>query len=144
MNQCLMPWSILINFFVDHQCDVYYLAPAFDGSFPFSMYLPYFLKTLLLELPIYYFFLRNLRTWKEIVLINLNLNLATHPILFYGISALCSSYQSSYLTYLISAEIFAPLVETLLLIFVYKVNYKKAITAAVIANLISWSVGIWL
>ena len=115
MSSCLMPWSILINFFRMHQCSAYYLAPAFDGHITFAQYLPYFIKTFFIELPVYYIFLKEFKKIKDLLFINLILNLATHPIVFFVISAICFKYDISYLYYLLSAEIYAPLIEILIL-----------------------------
>jgi hypothetical protein len=139
-----MPWSVFISFFTTHQCDAYYLAPAFDGMISFADYLPYFLKTIVIEFPIYYLLFKNFQSFKKLLVINLVLNLATHPIVFYVISYICFRLDLSYLHYLISAEIFAPVVEALILIYVFKIPISKAWVASILANLMSWSIGVWL
>jgi hypothetical protein len=53
-------------------------------------------------------------------------------------------WDLNYLQYLVIAEVFAPSVEALLLNRAYKVNFGRAVLAALIANLISWSVGVFI
>lgn len=144
MKLCLMPWSIFAHYFYDLPCDIYYLAPAFDGNISLQEYLPYFLKTVALELPIYLLILLKLKNWKQIFQINLLLNIATHPAVFFVISFICSNLNYSYLTYLITAETFAPVTEFLILIYFFKIPAKGAWVAAIAANLFSWSIGVWL
>ena len=111
--------------------------------FSFLEYLPFFLKTFVLELPIYFLFLRTLKNVPVILKMNTVLNLATHPVVFFIIPLILTQLNATYLHYLVVAEIFAPLVEALVLFKVYKISLGRAVLAALCANLFSWSVGIY-
>jgi len=140
---CLTPWAVVINQFAQHSCGDIYASPLANDSFSFFEYLPFFLKTMLLEFPIYYFFLRKAYRLDKILLINFLINLATHQIIFLAMPSVFIKLDFNYYQYLMIAEIFAPTVEALLLRFAYKLNWKTAILASVLANLFSWTVGIY-
>ncbi|MEQ1721843.1 MAG: hypothetical protein ABL930_01615 [Pseudobdellovibrio sp.] len=143
MIECLTPWNIIWNFFNAHQCSDIYNSTSLADPVTFLEYLPYFLKTFILELPVYLFFLRHHKKLNEILQINSILNFATHPIVFFLIPLILLQFNATYLHYLVIAEVFAPLVEALLLIYAYKVGYGRAFLAGIAANLFSWSLGIY-
>lgn len=138
---CITPWNLAINLLHEHRCQFIYDSPVTNDPFALLDYLPYFLKTFLLELPIYLLLLRGLKSLRQILLINLVVNLATHPIVFFGIPLLL--INGTYLQYLIIAEIFAPAVEAWLLFQIFKIRPGRAILAALLANLFSWGVGVY-
>jgi hypothetical protein len=140
-------------------------------------YLVIFLKTCLLEAPFYYWALRGarrraasrvghpvehpgagFRRWPVIAQLGLA-NLLTHPVVFFVIPALFSRY----LTGLLVAEVFAPVVEGVYCAWVVsdkgadkgkgkddnlteKQGWRqaRAFVIAVLANLFSWQVGVFL
>lgn len=144
VQQCLTPWSVVINQFSSGDCTPLYAAYLPNDSITVAAYLFVFLKTYLLELGFYFFFLRPLFSFKKVLCINLVINLATHPIIFLVMPYFFSKYDLNYLQYLIIAETFAPTIEALILIFYFKVNWKTAAAAAVLANIFSWSAGVYL
>ncbi|MGZ3690094.1 MAG: hypothetical protein ACXVAX_01235 [Pseudobdellovibrio sp.] len=141
---CLTPWDLVHHFIQSQpQCvDVYGAAPPSD-SIGLTEYLPFLLKTLILELPMYYLLLKKVKSFKEVLIINLFVNLATHPIIFIAMPPLLNAFHFSYLSYLLIAEIFAPVVEALIINKYYKVNAGRAWAASIIANLVSWSIGVY-
>ena len=145
MIECLTPWYLIFNAFAAHNCgDIYSSLPPSDFV-SFSEYYPYFLKTFILELPIYYVLLRRLKSGLKVLEINLLVNLATHPFIFLLLPVLLSKTEATYLDYLLTAEVFAPAVEALLLAKAYKIPPWLSVLAAVAANLFSWSIGVyWL
>ena len=108
-----------------------------------AQYLPYFIKTCILELPIYFIFLRSSRSFFRIVVITFIVNLATHPIVFMLMPILLTKLNLNYLQYLCIAETFAPLIEALILAFYYQFSSRVSFWAALVANLFSWTVGIY-
>ncbi len=141
---CLAPWDVLHHLISNQpQCAEIYLASPPSDSIGLVEYLPFFLKTLLLELPLYYLLLKNVKSFKQILLINLVVNIATHPIIFIAMPPLLNAFGFSYLNYLIIAEIFAPAVEAILLHKTYKVSASRAWVAAIVANLVSWAIGVY-
>ena len=143
MLDCITPWNLIWNFFNAHQCNEIYELTTLTEPFSFLEYLPFFLKTFVLELPIYFLFLRTLKNVPVILKVNTVLNLATHPVVFFTIPLILTQLNATYLHYLVVAEIFAPLVEALVLFKVYKISLGRAVLAALCANLFSWSVGIY-
>lgn len=143
MTDCITPWMLVLNFFQSHTCGELYFAGLPADSFTFVEYLPYFLKTYILEFPLYYLLLKNIKNFKQLLAINLILNIATHPMVFFGFPYLLAFFDADYRTYLVVAEIFAPLTEALVLILVYKISWARAFTVATIANLISWGIGVY-
>jgi hypothetical protein len=143
MLQCLTPWNLLWNLFHAHQCVDIYSSTDLNGAYGFFDYVPFFFKTYALELPIYYLFLRKTRDFLQILNADLVLNLATHPIVFFIIPMVLAVFQATYMQYLFIAEIFAPVTEALILYYFFKLSLRRAFAAAILANLFSWSVGIF-
>jgi len=144
IQQCLTPWALVINQVVSHPCAEIYSAELPTTSVAFVQYLPIFIKTLAFELPFYYFFLRPKFSMLKILWINFIINVATHPFIFLMLPSLLVRFEFSYLQYLVIAEIFAPAVEAVLLNRFFKLSWSRAITAALVANLFSWSIGVLL
>jgi hypothetical protein len=143
MIDCLTPWNLIWNFFNAHQCGDIYTITSLAEPVTFVEYLPYFFKTFILELPVYLLFLRHQKKLSEILQINFILNFATHPVVFFLIPLIIMQYNATYLHYLVIAEVFAPLVEAIILAYFYRISCKRAFLAAIAANLFSWSLGIY-
>lgn len=143
MIECVTPWYLIWNFFNPHQCSEIYTLTSLADPITFILYLPYFLKTFLLELIIYWLFLRNQKSLTEILQIDFILNLATHPVVFFLMPIIVMGLNGNYLNYLVAAEVFAPLTEAIILVYFYKLSWPRALQAAITANLFSWSVGIY-
>ena len=146
MTECLTPWFLVYNLFADNACAEIYTSGLPTDPISLAEYLPYFLKTFILELPIYAIILKSQQSFVKTLTANTLLNLVTHPFIFILLPMLLVKSDSiNYLNYLTIAEIFAPTVEALILFKVFKLPLKKAIVSAVLANLFSWSVGVyWL
>lgn len=143
MIDCVTPWNLVWNYFNPHQCAEIYTITTLSEPITFTQYLPYFLKTFILELGVYYLFLKNRKSLVEMLQIDLILNLATHPVVFFLIPIIIMQFGATYLNYLVIAEVFAPLTEALILGYFYKISYSRAFLAAIAANLFSWSIGIY-
>lgn len=143
MIDCITPWNLLWNFFNAHQCSEIYELSTLNEPFTFIEYLPFFLKTFVLELPIYFLFFRTLKNIPALLKMNSVLNLATHPAVFFVIPIILTELNATYLHYLLVAEIFAPVIEALILHKFYKLGLGRSFAAAVCANLFSWSLGIY-
>lgn len=116
-------------------------SPVSSMDFDFSLYSKYFVTTVLIEAPVYFFALRFLAFKTKLKLV-LSVNLATHPIVFYLFPWVLMHWHLNYGAYVLSAEIFAPLVEGLMIWKIFKVPASAAFAAAFAANIISWWLGI--
>jgi hypothetical protein len=145
MTECLSIWGLVQNLYSQqNSCDSLYETVLSITHYSFTEYIPFYLKTFFLELPIYYFFLRHFKPASKIILLTAVINLATHPFIFLVLPNLFSKYSLTYLPYLLTAETFAPLVEAGLLIY-FKVSWRTAMMASISANLVSWTIGLyWL
>lgn len=68
----------------------------------------------------------------------------SHPFVYFIFPAIGVTSSLSYLQVLISAEIFAPLIEALVLMKIWKIPGRIVWPCLITANLISWWVGIYL
>ena len=144
MVECLTPWHLIYNLFADNACAEIYSSGLPTDPLTFTDYLPYFLKTFILELPIYALILKSQQSFGKTLAANSLLNLATHPIIFILFPIILPKLgEFNYLNYLVAAEIFAPLVEAILLAKVFKLKIGWAVVSSVAANLFSWSVGVY-
>ena len=146
MTYCLTPWFLVYNLFADNACSEIYNSGLPTDPISFTEYLPYFLKTFILELPIYAILLKSQQSFAKTLTANTLINLATHPFIFILLPILLVKSDSiNYLNYLTIAEVFAPSVEALILFKIFKLPLKNAVISAFLANLFSWSVGVyWL
>lgn len=146
MIECLTPWYLILNFFAENNCAEIYNSGLPTDPITLSEYLPYFLKTFILEFPIYALILKSQQDLAKTLAANTILNVATHPFIFILLPLLLNRIENiNYLHYLVVAEIFAPTVEILLLKLIFKIKPAHALIAGLAANLFSWSVGVyWL
>lgn len=141
--ECLAPWSVIINQFTAHSCTEIYTSGLPTESTNLIEYLPFFLKTCVLEFPIYYLILYQIKKWNQLLFISVLLNLATHPFIFLGLPVIFAQFNGNYFQYLITAEVFAPIVEMLMLFYLFKIKWRLAFFSALLANLVSWTIGIY-
>jgi hypothetical protein len=97
--------------------------------------------TCLIEFPFYWLGLRNRCGLVKIAWVTLVLNLATHPLIYFLFPLLVfrlhgGSYQS-----LLASEVFAPVVEAMLLYGITRLNVITVVASSVVANLCSWWIG---
>ncbi len=142
---CIGPIDLLLYLINRGECRDF-LSQTFmaDGIPPWKDYLIALGLTLLIEAPIYAFFLCPEFKRRKLLLVVLFINLLTHPAVWYLWPSFLSSMGVTIGGYLAVSEIFAPVAEMLALKFVFRVNTKKAILGATLANLVSWWVGIYL
>ncbi len=107
-------------------------------------YLALIAITLALEFVVYFLFLKKRFVFFKVVRVNLFLNLATHPLVTFLFPLLIAKAQMSVAGYITAAEIFAPLVETILLVFLFRIPLALAAVSSFLANLTSWALGLWL
>jgi len=113
--------------------------PATINAISFTEYAKAFALTLLLEVPILALFSKHL---KRLPLTALLLNLATHPMVYFGFPKLSQILALPYAQMLLAAELFAPTIEAFLLIRYFQWTKVQAISASIFANLASWWIGI--
>lgn|GEM_PF-2347534 len=103
--------------------------------------------TLALEWPVYFLFLRKYWKGSRLTLAVVVINLLTHPaVWFFWPWVLSSGFfqgQVSFGAYVAIAETFAPTVEALAL-WKMGIPFRRAVWAAICANLCSWGVGAWI
>lgn len=166
-NMCVTPWGlfyhILIGYDGENICFNYLNSTVVIDPVGALTYIKYFLTTLFLEFPIYYWLLRNqtlilsknlgqrlpqsflrFNQLRKIIVTSILINLATHPIVFFVFPYMSGKGDWTFTTYLLVAEVFAPIVEAVILKFLFKLPVQKAAMAAILANLFSWTVGVLL
>jgi hypothetical protein len=111
----------------------------------FLFYLLIFSLTCLLEAPFYFAAGRLMgRSVRESAKQILLLNLATHPIVFWVIPFAMELLGKNIMAYVLTGEVFAPVVEALILQFWARYPWKYAWITAIAANLFSWWFGLWV
>jgi len=122
-------------------CRLSLATPSEPTHTSLIFYLEFLALTLILEAAFYFVALR-----KEPLLTKLNAtvlaNVATHPAVCFAFPWVTSLLALSRAIDLAGAEIFAPLVESLILVFVWNVPKVRAFTYMVAANLFSWWFGL--
>ncbi len=106
-------------------------------------YLKIFFATIVLEAPFYFFLSKDaslLKKTQNLVLFNL----ITHPLVYFVFPYVGFRFATSYVSMLIAAEIFAPLVEGALYLCFQKKNRATALALILGANIFSWWAGAWL
>jgi hypothetical protein len=148
-NDCLTPLGLLLGSlnWGDYWPCHSYLALSPRATVWSWSYLGIFTLTVALEFPVYFAFLIGLNSPDRRRLLPLlktcvTLNLATHPLIYLAFPTLFLA--STYKSYLVAAEIFAPTFEAMLLATVFKRHWVLAIAAAISANLFSWWLGVYL
>jgi hypothetical protein len=107
-------------------------------------YLKVLATTCALELPIYLLILVNRSALMlKVVLAAILVNIASHPLVYFGFPWLSIQLGLSYAPMLASAEVFAPALEIVLLLFCFQFSKTRASVGAVAANLFSWWVGVY-
>ncbi len=144
MVECLTPANLIINAFNSNpNCLEIYQSAITSDAGGFSEYLSVFFFTCLLEFPVYFVFLIRESKIIRLVLITFLLNIATHPLIYLGMPLIFSKWNITYLQYLIIAEVFAPVVEAILLRKIFHTSWRTAIYSAAFANLFSWTIGVY-
>lgn len=137
---CYYPWNLL-----SYECGLVLGTEVGQNHATLLFYLGIFLLTCSLE-SIFYFISAKTQKLKNSKIIEqiLVLNLATHPIVFFIFPLVLEKTGSRIFTYIWTAELFAFAIEAILLKFRYRYSWTVAILTSSLANLFSWSVGIWL
>jgi hypothetical protein len=137
---CYYPWNLF-----SYECELVLGHQLFQNQSSFLFYLGIFLMTCFLE-SIFYFLVGKWRklTIPKIIEQILILNLATHPVVFFVFPYFVEGAGSDVFTYIWTAELFAFVIEALILKYRYRYSWALAILTSGLANLFSWTVGIWL
>jgi len=117
----------------------YTQVPQFD----ISSYILIFFLTCSLELVFYFWILKRHSYFKRVIALFFA-NLTTHPVIYFFLSWLFSLKPLEYKYYLLTAEIFAPIVEAGFLSVFFKINLFKSLKVMFLANLFSWILGVYL
>lgn len=104
-----------------------------------------FFATVLLEAPVYFFFTRTLKMsiYKKLGCLFV-LNVATHPMVYFIIPYFVYLMNGNYGQTVILGELFAPIIESLLLYRWTQFSFWKCSIIAILANLFSWWIGVVL
>ncbi len=109
----------------------------------FSQYIFVFLSTCLLELLFYFWVLKKYSYLSRLLGLGIA-NLATHPIVYFLLPWLFSKQAIEWKYYLLTAEIFAPIAEAIILSVFFKIGWGRSILLMLAANLFSWGLGVYL
>ncbi len=106
----------------------------------------YLLLTVLLELPVYFFFLKPRaisipKFFKHVVKHVAALNLCTHPLVDFVFPVIAVKMGFSHAIYLSTAETFAVIVEAFYLNTILRQRPVVSFLVALSANLFSWGIG---
>lgn len=146
-STCLSPVQLALSYInpdaMGEACELILTVEASPQSLRLNYYVTLFALTCLLETPIYFYLLKQLRL-KRLLIAVLILNFATHPIVIWILRDYFSDLGFTTRTYLLSAETIAIVTEALLLFLIFKIPYKRAWFAAITANLFSWWFGLYL
>src|SRR4051812_41063652 len=116
IDSCLTPLDLATHFLTrgmgDPVCSIALDSAPAAPSFEAGSYLVVFALTCALEFP---FYLAALRSWRKGALAALALNLATHPVIVFAMPWLVSRLEGTSAESLLCSELFAPLVEAILL-----------------------------
>lgn len=145
MNEiCVAPWNLIYHLIVGyadgHVCAGQLEEPMWSGAVPLLFYLKYFFATVALEASFYFLFIKGI-SWRHKIIAVFVLNFATHPVIFFVFPEMAARLEWSYAHYLTAAELFAPMVEALLLRYFFQQGTRRAILTGFGANLLSWSIG---
>ena len=147
--ECISPAS-LVHFLLsrstlDPECVWTLLMRPRSLPVGVTRYLCTFFLTCLLETPFYWLALKswNVGRVKKVGFIVL-VNLATHPFIYFGVPAITFRLGGKVYQSLLLSELFAPLVEGIILWRVRKGPAWVSLGYAIAANLFSWWVGIFL
>ena len=143
---CLSPVSILLAIIkrdaLDTGCYFVLFSPTEMSNPRIGQYLFYFGMTLLLETPIYWFASR--QTYFARIAQILILNLATHPLVIYGFPFFMSLLDRPHWETVFLSEMFAWILEALLLTRFFGYSTGRAVKISMSANLVSWWVGLYV
>jgi hypothetical protein len=138
--------SALFDFFThrssDFACKIGLLSSDEVTVHSLSLYFYIFFMTCALEAPFYisYLMFRKLGLLRSTQILIL-CNLATHPLVTFGFPWLAQSFNWNTAQSSLAKEIFAPLVESLLIRRLGKLGWTESFALGVAANLFSWWVG---
>ena len=123
------------------QCTLSLLSVAETGDVGVADYAILFSLTIALEAAFYFGALAK-ASWSSRFKALVLCNLATHPAVVFIVPRIFASLQRSRADELIAAEFFAPFIEALLLVAIWKTPPFRAALFMVIGNLFSWWVGL--
>ncbi len=137
---CYYPWSLF-----SYECELVLGNILFQNQTRFLFYIGLFLLTCFFE-SIFYF---PIGKWQKLSMPKiieqiLVLNLVTHPVVFFVFPYFIETTGGNVFTYIWMAELFAFLTECLILKYRYRYSWSAAVLTAGLANLFSWTAGIWL
>jgi hypothetical protein len=148
MNKaCFLPIEVINYFFhssfFSSNCNDVLTLNAMVPKINFSLYIFIFLLTCFLESSFYLILIKN-QSLKKKLLALLICNLATHPIVSFVIPWIFSKMSKTYGESLMIGELFAFIVELVLLKVLWQQKWLNSFVISFLANLFSWSLGTYL
>ncbi len=143
---CYNPYSIFEYFLrpatLSDACQMLLSSSTWLPLMNYKEYALLFAMVCALEAPLYL----NIQSlsWRKRFAALVGLNLATHPAITFLLPALLNNYGFSTAGLILTTETLAFLVEAFILYFAFKVGAKTAFVFALLANLFSWSFGLYL
>lgn len=149
MLDCYTPFTILLAWVHSDSVRTQCLAALenesvrYDGTF--SKYLSIFALTCLIEFPFYWMAGKRAgRKIKDILAQTIILNLATHPLVLWVFPLWGEIYGLNMLQTTTFSELFALIVEALLMFYLFRFSWRIAFTTSLLANLASWWLGAYI
>jgi hypothetical protein len=148
MNKaCMLPFEVINYFFqsifFSSDCSDVLALNAMVPKINFILYLFIFLLTCFLESFFYLSLIKNICLKKKLLAL-LICNLATHPFVSFGIPWIFSKMSKTYGESLMIGELFAFIVELVMLQVFWQQNWLNSFVISFLANLFSWSLGTYL
>ncbi len=129
------------------ECVSYHMAIPRPQLLSIQQYALLFGLTLALEAPVYHAVVKRTRTyygsWSLAGRVFV-INLLTHPLVCFGFPSFAARAGVEGGTSLALSEAFAVLLEALVLNCVWEIPMKRALSGALVANLVSWWLGTWI
>jgi hypothetical protein len=143
-THCVSPPEIIAYFAGSMDC-IRTLSQIPADDYPrLSEYLPAYGFTVLLEFPFYFWVLRKKGRFLSAAIATFGVNLATHPAVWYFWPQLFSKHGLNYGILVSFVELLVPIIEAGLLTLYFKTSFIRTYAIAVLANLFSWWVGVYL
>jgi len=145
---CVSPLSLWLSFTSSPSlrlaCQVILEGTTEATHMPFQQYLVFFMLTCLMEGPIYWWATPHILSPLRRIFVIFWVNIATHPVVTWVFPLLFSRLHRPNRETILTSELFAPVIEALMLKFQFKLPWHRALLASGVANLLSWWGGAYL
>lgn len=142
--ECIEALNLILSYFIEiPECRAMLHDARYWPVPSLSVYLKYFVITLVLEAPVYALILYRLG-WKKATAALVFVNLLTHPLIVYVWPLIARQYNLGYRELILIGEGLVPLIEALALKFILQDRFVKILFIAYLANFASWYLALGL